>query len=195
MKNWTIAPITAIAIGVSIALTGCGGASNVKDGAVMAKEAPAKSEPAKMAKKSDGCTTALTFASATDDGTNDGHGPKMAIDGSTDPDSRWSSKSDGKDGSYSTKALTLKLASAQKIGAVGVAWYKGDERWTKFSIETSTDGKSYTTAVASRQSSGSSTGIEQYKFTPVDAMYVRINTSGNESSAWNSLTEAKAFGC
>ena len=198
MKYWTTVPV---AICAPMLLVGCmSSASNVQTEAVapaakaapaaMAKAAPAMAKKATMSKMSASCnaTKALSFASATDDGTNDGHGPKNAIDGNMDSDSRWSSKG-------TPKTLNLKLSSVQKIGAVGVAWYKGDERQSKFAIETSKDGKTFTKAVASRSSSGSNGGLEQYKFAPVDAQYVRIIGNGNASSTWNSVVEAKAYGC
>ncbi len=194
MKYWTTVPV---AICAPMLLVGCmSSASNVQTTTAAAPAAKAKAAPVVMAKKAtmtkmaSGCTAtkAINFASATDDGTNDGHGPKNAIDGNMGSDSRWSSKG-------TPKSLNLKLSSVQKIGAVGVAWYKGDERQSKFAIETSKDGKTFTKAVASRSSSGSNAGLEQYKFAPVDAQYVRIIGNGNATSAWNSVVEAKAYGC
>lgn len=186
--NYSI--IAPIAISLPILLSGC--ASNASN--VQTKEAAAAAPVAKvekMAKKEIGCTTALSFASATDDGTHeDGRPPSKTIDGNLDSESRWSSKSEG-----SPKTITLKLGSTAKIGAVGIAWLKGDERASTFSIETSTDGKSFSEVVATKQSSGSSKGIEQYKFAPTDAQYVRVNANGNEKNKWNSIVEAKAFGC
>ena len=191
MNNWVIKPI---AITLPVLLAGCmSSASNVQSSAPATTTMAKKEAPATMAKADkmvSACTNVLTFASATDDGTNDGNGPANAIDGNMSSDSRWSSKSEG-----SPKVLNLKLSSAQKIGAIGVAWYKGDERKSKFSIAASKDGKSYTTVVPARLSSGSNGGLEQYKFAPVDAQYIRIIGTGNESSGWNSVVEAKAYGC
>jgi len=111
----------------------------------------------------------------------------MMVDGNMDNESRWSSKG--------SKDLILELSGAQQIGAVGVAWLKGDERASKFSVSVSTDGSSYTTVVPSRSSSGSSKDIEMYKFTPVNAKFVRISGTGNTKNEWNSVVEAKAYGC
>lgn len=107
-----------------------------------------------------------------------------------DAESRWSSESEG-----SPKAITFKLASAASVGGVGIAWLKGDERSFTFSVETSKDGKAFSEVVASRSSSGKTKGLEKYSFGPVDAQYIRVNSNGNTKNKWNSIVEAKAYGC
>ena len=137
------------------------------------------------------CKSELSFVSASDDGTSQPENPpKNAIDGNLDGKSRWSSKSEG-----AAKSLDLKLSASQTIGAVGIAWLKGNERWSSFSIATSVDGKTFKTVVPNRKSSGKNAGLEQYAFAPVTAQFVRISANGNAKNSWNSVVEAKAYGC
>ena len=65
--------------------------------------------------------SALTIISATDDGLYDDiYGPHNAIDGSTDPKSRWSNESTG-----TPKTLDLDMGAEQTLKGLSIAWYKG----------------------------------------------------------------------
>ena len=133
----------------------------------------------------------LTIVSATDDGLySDNYGPENTIDNSLEVESRWSNQSQG-----APKALILDLGAVQTLKSLGIAWHSGDKRKSKFSVETSADGKTYQTLMAERQSVGGSKNLESYTFAPAKAQFIKINTNGNEANDWNSIVEAAAFGC
>ena len=100
----------------------------------------------------------LTIIYATDDGMFDdvSHSPASLLDGSLDPDSRWSNESQG-----SPKELVFDLGAQQTLKGINVAFYKGDERQSNFKIEASVDGKTYQTIVADRQSGGTTLDFEK----------------------------------
>ena len=63
----------------------------------------------------------LTIVSATDEGYyEETHGPENTIDGDFDPESRWSSESQG-----GPRILQLDLGAQQTLTALDIAWYKG----------------------------------------------------------------------
>ncbi len=133
----------------------------------------------------------LTIVSATDDGLyEETHGPENAIDGDFDPDSRWSNQGQG-----TPKALTLDLGAEQTVKSLAIAWYKGDSRKSQFEVETSADGESYQTVIATRQSGGATAELESYALDPVQAQFIRIQANGNEANDWNSIVEVAAEGC
>ncbi|MFW2589741.1 polysaccharide lyase family 7 protein [Sagittula sp. SSi028] len=134
---------------------------------------------------------ALTVISATDDGMyDDVYGPHNIIDGSTDPTSRWSNESLG-----APKSVVLDLGAEQTVKGLSIAWYKGNERATRFTVDASVDGESYSQIIAEQQSSGETLDLEAYDMAPVQARYLRINGNGNTSNDWNSITEAAVTGC
>ncbi len=133
----------------------------------------------------------LMIVSAVDDGLYDAeYGPHLVIDGVVAPESRWSNESVG-----SAKALTLDLGAEQTLKGLEVAWYKGNERRTEFSVEASVDGETYAVIVPTRMSNGETLDQETYEFEAVSARYVRILGTGNTSNGWNSITEVSAMGC
>lgn len=129
---------------------------------------------------------AVDIDSASDDGTNDGHTPDLAIDGNLAESSRWSSLGDG-------KTITLDLGSVSAIDTIRTAWYKGDERTAYFDVEVSEDGSNWSSVLTNTQSQGTE-GFAANSFNEVDARYVRIVGHGNSSSDWNSLIEVQV-GC
>ncbi|WP_233998715.1 polysaccharide lyase family 7 protein [Microbulbifer pacificus] len=129
----------------------------------------------------------LAIVSANDDGSNDGHGPGNTIDGSLADESRWSSSG--------VKWITLDLGALRTVKGVNIAWYKGDQRSSFFSIDTSLNNSNWTTVFASGQSSGNNADFESYDVTDTTARYVRITGSGNSANAWNSILEVDVVGC
>jgi len=124
----------------------------------------------------------LTIVSATDEGLyEETHGPENTIDGNLDPDSRWSSESQG-----GPRTLLLDLGAQQTLSALDIAWYKGDTRRSTFSVETSTDGETYVEAIAQVQTGGTTVDFERFEAGSVDAQFVRLVGVGNESNNWNS---------
>ncbi len=116
---------------------------------------------------------------------NDGNVPANAIDGSLS--TRWSAEGDG-------SWIRFDLGSSTKIGSIGIAWLKGDQRKSTFTVQTSSNASSWTTVVAQRQSSGATTSLEAYDFTDLTARYVRVVGYGNTVNDWNSITEAALYG-
>ena len=131
----------------------------------------------------------LRIVSASDDGTNDGHTPAMAIDGNFQPESRWSSELKGKE-------LILDLGEPQILKELGIAFYKGNERTAYYSIEASVSGNRYNNVrEGSLESSGESTIIERIDFNDRKARFIKLIGLGNSANEWNSFVEVQAFGC
>ncbi|WP_160061062.1 polysaccharide lyase family 7 protein [Psychromonas sp. L1A2] len=140
---------------------------------------------------SETCTSsaALVISSASDDGTNDGHGPENTIDKDTTDDSRWSSKGEG-------KTITYDLGSETSVKELAVRWYKGSERSSYFDIHTSTNNNNWTSVLSGGISSGGDSSYETIDVTDTEARYVRVTGNGNsEGSNWNSIVETKILGC
>lgn len=114
--------------------------------------------------------------------SDDGKGNVAANAIDDDLDTRWS-------GEGTDAWLQLDLGSEQQMDAVQIAWYKGDERKSYFSIAVSDNAQDWTTIVSSTESSGSSSALESFSFDTVTARYIRYLGQGNESSDWNSVTE------
>ncbi|TLM75648.1 polysaccharide lyase family 7 protein [Microbulbifer harenosus] len=129
----------------------------------------------------------LAIVSASDEGSNDGHGPANVIDGSLADESRWSSQG--------VKWITLDIGVLNTVKAVDIAWYKGDQRSSYFSIETSADNSNWATVLASGQSSGNSADFESYDLIDSTARYLRLTGSGNSANNWNSILEMDVIGC
>ena len=133
----------------------------------------------------------LTIISATDDGLyEETHGPENTIDGNLDPDSRWSNQSQG-----APKELLFDLGAQQTLKSLSIAWHKGDSRKSEFTVDASTDNKTFQNIIAKRQSGGATLALEPYEFDDVKAQYIRITANGNESNDWNSMVEVQANGC
>ena len=133
----------------------------------------------------------LTIVSAIDDGLyEETHGPSNTIDGNYDPDSRWSNQSQG-----DAKHIQFDLGAEQTLKSFSIAWHKGDSRWSAFSLETSTDGESFTQLVPPGKSSGTTLELETYEFEAVQAQYIKLLSNGNASNDWNSVVEVVANGC
>lgn len=130
----------------------------------------------------------LSITNATDDGTNDGHGPGNTLDNNLSASSRWSSKGVG-------KTIQYDLGVNANVKTISLAWYKGNQRRSFFEVNTSLDGNSWTSVLATAQSSGNSTALENYDVTDTEARYVRVVGQGNSSSDWNSIIETEITGC
>lgn len=131
---------------------------------------------------------ALTIVNASDDGTNDGHGPRNTIDGSLSAESRWSSYG-------SSKWIEYDLGHEVMVTDLDVAFYRGDQRSAYFDIETSLDGLQWTAVYPNGHSAGNHTGFERFDVVDSQARFVRIIGNGTNASAWNSYLEVKVLGC
>ena len=116
--------------------------------------------------------------------TNDGNVPSNAIDGSLA--TRWSGLGVG---AY----ITADLGSPHTVCSLSVAWYQGNLRTNFFVISASSDGVTYHN-VYSGNSTGTTTNLESYSFTPTTARTVRVTVNGNSVNNWASITELQVIG-
>lgn len=123
---------------------------------------------------------------------------------------RWSAPTSGAVGSDAEVPATavIDLGGIYDLHTLGLAFYKGDDRSTGFSVSVSDGDKNgeYLTVVPKRQSSGDTLGIEYFSFDPVPARYVKIDGYGwsgreitdgglkNVSDNWFSATAFEAYG-
>jgi hyaluronate lyase len=108
--------------------------------------------------------------------------PGNTVDG--DLETRWSAEGDG-------EWIRYDLGEVKEVSAVRIAWYKGDERTSRFDVDVSSDDSNWTTVLADAESSGTTLGLETYDFADAAARYVRILGHGNSTSMWNSITEVE----
>ncbi len=100
---------------------------------------------------------------------NDGNVETGAVD--LDITTRWSG--------YGPNTLTIDLGSEQEVAGVAIAMWKGSERIYPFTIEYSTDGAVWKTALPKTQNTGESEEFEKYMFPEtVKAQYIRYNGDG-----------------
>ncbi len=100
---------------------------------------------------------------------NDGNVEVGAVD--LDMSTRWSA--------YGKNTLTVDLGSVQPVSGVAIAMWKGSERIYPFTIEYSSDGKTWQTALPKTQNTGESESFEKYMFpATVEARYIRYDGDG-----------------
>jgi hypothetical protein len=121
------------------------------------------------------------FVSATASG-DDGNKPASAIDGSLA--TRWSSQGRG-------QWLQGDLGSLKSLGGLDIAWHRGNERTSRFTISTSVDGSTFS-PVFSGTSSGKTASAERYPFAARSARHVRVTVEGNNLNDWASISEVAA---
>jgi uncharacterized protein YjbI with pentapeptide repeats len=101
---------------------------------------------------------------------------------------RWSNY--GK-GSY----LILDLGSLENIGALDIAWFKGNKRQYFFEISLSIDGKDFPSIAYDGMSAGKALAPQRYKLkSEFKARYVKIQVDGNTQNNWASITEIRLYG-
>ncbi|MBO9635176.1 MAG: DNRLRE domain-containing protein, partial [Chitinophagaceae bacterium] len=101
-----------------------------------------------------------------------------------DLNTRWSASGDG-------QWIQFCLNTPASVTGVQIAFYSGNTRSSTFDVLVGNDGNTWTTAASGRVSSGTSTALETFTFTPVTGKYVRIVGHGNSVNLWNSYTEVK----
>lgn len=84
------------------------------------------------------------------------------------------------------------LGEVKDLGYVVMSFYSGSARVTYFDIEVSEDGNTWQ-QVFDGGSSGTTSGFEIFPIGSVKARYIRVNGHGNSASAWNSISEFKAY--
>ncbi len=110
-----------------------------------------------------------------------GNPPANTLD--NDPATRWSAQGDG-------QWIQYDLLSTQRVAAVSIAFYAGDQRVAYFDLNASSDGTNWAQLYAG-QGSGTTTNLQRFSFPSRWARYVRIVGHGNSQSDWNSITEAR----
>jgi hypothetical protein len=121
------------------------------------------------------------FASVSASG-DDGNTPANAIDGNLS--TRWSSLGRG-------QWIQGDLGAVKSLSAMDIAWFRGNERSSRFTISTSADGAAFS-PVFSGSSSGRTVALERYTFQAASARYVRVTVDGNTQNDWASVLELAA---
>ena len=127
-------------------------------------------------------TTPPTVCEPASASSDDGNIAANVLD--NDFNTRWSATGDG-------QYIQLCLGTATTINGLDIAFYSGDVRSASFDILTSTDGNSWNNTSTGLHSSGTSTALETFSFSPVSVKYIRVLGHGNNVNAWNSITEIK----
>lgn len=128
----------------------------------------------------------IAYVTASSD---DGNVPANTIDNVID--TRWSAK--GPD-----EWIRYDLGSQQTIGYVGVAFHKGDIRYTDFDILVSSDDVTWK-EVFSGRGSGTTMDMEKFDIEDITAQYVKLichgytYTDGSKTGEWNSLNEVHFY--
>ena len=123
--------------------------------------------------------------SAVTASTNDGNLPANAVDNSLA--TRWSASGDN-------QWIRFDLGTTRTVSHVRIATYQGNTRRTRFDIQASTDGASWSNVITAAETSGTTTAEETFDFTDVSARWVRYMGHGNTANMWNSVTELSIFG-
>ncbi|MEI6896338.1 MAG: discoidin domain-containing protein [Psychromonas sp.] len=133
----------------------------------------------------------FTITEAFDDGTGHNNYPASnAIDNNSAWSSRWAASNDGE-----AVNLTLQLDETRAVTEVAVAWGKGELRSHTFEIYARPGTSGSWTKVYDSISSGSSSELEVYNVTDIDAQQIRIKGQSNSAgSDWTNITEVKVYG-
>ena len=123
-------------------------------------------------------------ASSVSDSGNDGNLPGNTVDNNLA--SRWSSNGDG-------QWIRFDLGTVRTVAHVSLAVYNGNGRQNRFDLQVSSDGTTWTNAIAGGSTSGTTTLEETHDFPDVDARYVRYLGHGSTVGTFNSLTEVSLF--
>lgn len=89
--------------------------------------------------------------------------------------------------------LTYDLGASFELCAADLAVLHGEKRNQFFEIQTSSNGKDFT-SVLKTQSSGKTNECERYSFSPVKARYIRLLCKGTSEGMWNSISEFYVYG-
>ncbi|HEY0640163.1 MAG TPA: discoidin domain-containing protein [Pseudonocardiaceae bacterium] len=127
--------------------------------------------------------TALPVVAVTAS-AHDGNVPANTRDGNLS--TRWSALGD-------PQWIQFDLGQSATVGSLTIAWYQGNERQSRFDVQTSATGTTWTT-VHTGLSSGTTTGFETVDVTDSTGRHVRIVGHGNTDNTWNSITEVTILG-
>ena len=146
---------------------------------LVAAEASAQS-PAKFSIPSS-AVTASTYDAANN------AVPSNAVDNNLT--TRWAGQGDGAN-------ITFDLGAMKSVQLIKIAWHQGNTRTTTFDVLAGDSASGPWTTLLNRSvSSGTTTSLETYDFSDINARYVRIVGHGNSSgNGWNSITEVEVWG-
>ncbi|MDX1692723.1 MAG: discoidin domain-containing protein [Ketobacteraceae bacterium] len=114
---------------------------------------------------------------------HDGHMPENVLDGSREPESRWSAFGDG-------QWIKIDMGREESLSAVDIAFHKGDVRLQYFAIKVAGADEQWKN-VFSGASSGYTLGFQRFKLGSSPVRYVMIVGHGTSTNDWNSLTEVR----
>jgi hypothetical protein len=135
----------------------------------------------------DGTVEVTPGAAGVTASTHDGNVPANTVDGSLS--TRWSSNGDG-------QWIRFDLGASRPLAQVAIAFYKGNERQSRFDLQLSNDGASWTAVLSGALSAGATTAEETFDLAGQAGRFVRYVGHGNTSAAsstWNSVTEVSVF--
>ncbi|UQZ82632.1 Amylopullulanase precursor [Paenibacillus konkukensis] len=115
--------------------------------------------------------------------SDDGNKPQASADNKLS--TRWGANGQG-------QWIQYDLGAASSIGYLGIAWYKGDVRSSRFHLDVSNDGLAWT-RVYTGQSSGSSAGLEAVQLPDTEARYIKLTGEGNSATAYNGIQELQVY--
>jgi unsaturated chondroitin disaccharide hydrolase len=128
-------------------------------------------------------TVAPLPVSAVAASATDGNPASNTTDGNLA--TRWAATGDG-------QWIRYDLGSSQNVNKIGIAFYRGSLRTSRFDLQTSTDGTTWTTRLSSL-SSGTTDALETYDIPDAPARYVRIVGHGNSEDTQTAITEVQIF--
>jgi len=178
--------IKSMAVTILVLLSSCGSSSDPNTAPIIITEPPVVEVP----ESPTGCSNVqYTILSANDNGGSDPEYPAAnAIDGKTDPKSRWSSLGVAQE-------ITFDLGEVKSVGSLKIKWHQGAERQANYSIDTSNDQNTWQNVLTDSTSSGRHSGFEQVDLISSEARYVKIVGTGNSENNWNSIVEVQAHSC
>ena len=115
---------------------------------------------------------------------HDGNLPAHTVDRNSS--TRWSASGDG-------QWIRFDLGATQTLSSVRIAFYRAGLRRSLFDLQVSTDGNTWSTALAGVQSSGASTKPETFTLPNPAARFLRYLGHGTDADSWNSLVEVQVF--
>ena len=142
-----------------------------------------------------GVNTASAQTFDTDDAGDFGNSHRNypasnAIDGNTSFSSRWAATFSGGDAN-----LYVDLGSVKRVDNIGVSWGRGNQRSYVFEVRARRGTSGSWTKVFSGESSGTTTGIENYNVNDIDARQVRVKIFSNSAGTnWADITEFEVYG-
>lgn len=110
----------------------------------------------------------------------EGNWPENSMDGNLI--TRWAAEGE--------QWIQYHIGDNQKVEAISIAYFRGNERKYLFDVLTSEDGQSFETILSGIQTSGETSDLVRYEFPePKKAKYVRIFGHGSNVNRWNNIAE------